>query len=125
MLVELANVYDAVRANNMEFLLEFHMNMLNVVGQPGDNTFLHTASSAGSEPIIGYLLDNEVDIDPENREGKTPLMLAYESKQLGAATLLASRGANVNRYLPTGRTLFQQALADGRSDFANLFILNK
>jgi len=121
MLIELQNVYDAARANNLEFLLEFHMNMLNLVGHQGDDTFLHIACANGSDMIIDYLLDNGVDVDAVNSNNKTPLMMAYEKNSKETIEKLIKHGADANRYYPSGINMIQKAILDGKFEIAELF----
>lgn len=67
-------------------------------GNPGSKdrygyTPLHYAASNGFPDVISYLLSKEVDIDPLNAAGQSPLSLANKYSHEESATVLRDAGA--------------------------------
>lgn len=123
MLIELQNVFDAAKANNLAFLIEFHTNMLNLVGSMGQSTFLHTAAESNAESVLSYLLDNGVDVDPRDSRGNTPLMIAYMRNNFSIMRKLISAGADVNLHQRTGLTMLQSSILNNNNTDMLYFLL--
>lgn len=122
MLIEYQNLIDAIKGGSIEMLLEFHMQMLNLILQQGDDTFLHVACRNGSEQCVDYLLDNGVDTDHPNGQGKTPLMLAYDGGHWIIMGKLIAKGADTRSLCPSGLTLFQATLNDAKIEAMELLL---
>lgn len=95
MLFSINELHDVVRNNNMEFLIEFHLNMLNLVNSD-QKTLLHTACSNGSETIVDYLLENNVEIDAVDDLGHTPIQYAVINNHASIFEKLRSRSTQIN-----------------------------
>ena len=61
-----------------------------------DETPLHSAVITGSVEIVQILLDRFAELNSQDIEGKTPLILAIENKYNEMAEVLIANGANVN-----------------------------
>lgn len=70
------------------------VNAPDVVG--GGRTALHWAVKDLRKDLIPVLLDAKANIEAPERQGKTPLAIACEGKDLEVVTMLVERGANVN-----------------------------
>ena len=64
--------------------------------------------------MLEILLDAGVNIDAENRQGLTPLMLAAGEGRLEVVQLLLERNADTGRHDYTGRTALDWAQRNGR-----------
>ena len=64
-------------------------------GDTGD-TALHMAVEFGSKVVVQLLLDSDADTEASNAEGKTPLGLALDAGESGAALarLIASQNGD-------------------------------
>ncbi|RMZ96159.1 serine threonine- phosphatase 6 regulatory ankyrin repeat subunit B-like [Brachionus plicatilis] len=60
------------------------------------NSALHICASHGYFRILLYLLENYANVNIQNKEGNTPLMLASENFHRDCAKLLIEFGADVN-----------------------------
>ena len=64
--------------------------------------------------MVEILLDSGANIDAENRQGLTPLMLAAGEGRLEVVQLLLERNADTGRHDYTGRTALNWAERNGR-----------
>src|SRR5205809_481186 len=78
-------------------MLAENPQLLNASYQWNDNdreTAIQAAAQVGNAQVARYLLENaEPDIGSKNFQGKTPLMVATESKDEKIAQLLRAHGA--------------------------------
>lgn len=94
----------------------------SAVAVGGGQTALHTATGAGSQQVIDYLLDkNLVDINAQDAYGLTPLHVAYATTRYRAVDKFLDRGADINLGYTDASgpwTIFSMALAEGDFDRA-------
>ena len=95
----------AVRTGN-----ESIMNAFLDRGLDGDekNAALLLAAFIGDAPAVDTLLLNGADIDTRNREGNTPLILAYGNGHGGVVDMLFQRGATVPEGLEDASTWIKE-----------------
>jgi ankyrin repeat protein len=74
---------------------------------------LHTAAETGDLVAITTALDAGSDIDAQDRQGRTPAMIATYARQAEAARLLFRRGANPNQRDAMLNSPFLYAGAEG------------
>jgi predicted RNA-binding protein with PIN domain len=69
-------------------------------------TALHVAAAAGSTDALGALLDarDGINLNPRDRQGRTPLMYAAAGWQLAVVDMLVKAGADVEGRDEDGRT---------------------
>jgi hypothetical protein len=77
--------------------------------QIGNSTLLHLAVSCLSnlKCVVKYLISRGCDVNAEDEDGWTPLLLAVEAKDTDAVDLLLKRGANISHETPTGLSVIQ------------------
>jgi ankyrin repeat protein len=68
----------------------------NAVNTAGDSALMHAAMRSKRGEFIELLLKEDVDVDAQNKDGKTALMLAVAGGRLPYAKLLVEGGAQVN-----------------------------
>lgn len=71
---------------------------------------LHEAAATGNIAALASLLETETNLEARNELGLTPLQVAGQAGQLGAAALLIDHGADVNARDPEGNTVLHQIL---------------
>eukprot|EP00746_Dinoflagellata_sp_MGD_P164332 gnl/MRDRNA2_/MRDRNA2_92905_c0_seq1.p1 gnl/MRDRNA2_/MRDRNA2_92905_c0~~gnl/MRDRNA2_/MRDRNA2_92905_c0_seq1.p1 ORF type:complete len:377 (+),score=62.51 gnl/MRDRNA2_/MRDRNA2_92905_c0_seq1:86-1216(+) len=79
-------------------------------------TFLHHFALQGDLDLVKWGLDAGAESTAKNAMGKTPLHLAVENKQLGAAIALLKAGADPNAKTLSGYTCLHLAVLNGSSD---------
>jgi ankyrin len=70
---------------------------------------LHLAASSGAEALVQELLRRKVPVDPLDRNGKTPLILAIQSGHGACTRHLVAAGANVAFEMKDGYTTLHYA----------------
>ena len=68
------------------------------------NLFLTKAIEDGQLEIVKYLVENGVDINAKDKDGKTTLMKTVENRNLEIVKYLVDNGANVNAKNKNGNT---------------------
>jgi ankyrin repeat protein len=71
---------------------------------------LHEAAATGNIAALTSLVDTETNLEARNELGLTPLQVAGQAGQLGAAAFLIDHGADVNACDPDGNTVLHQIL---------------
>ena len=66
----------------------FDVESVNSMGKDSGKTALHFAAQAGHVEMIGWLLKNNANINSQDKDQNTPLMLALLKQQNGAAATL-------------------------------------
>ncbi|KAF5281785.1 hypothetical protein FQR65_LT14532 [Abscondita terminalis] len=82
------------RYNNIAKMLLEHIISLEQL--ENEHEHLHFAASFADFGIMSKLLDRGLDINLENKNGETPLIVAFRERRWMIAELLMSRGADVN-----------------------------
>ena len=113
-----ADLRAAVENDNLELLLTMHLSILNIVANQGDNTLLHFAVSRGKSKSVQWLLQNDVDPEPRNGSGETPLMVAAKNSKWTMVAELSRFGFDINTYDSNGFTLVHRLMMNG--DFEDL-----
>jgi ankyrin repeat protein len=82
---------------------------------PDDDGFrlLHKASKAGDSDVVSYLLNSEVDVDSETREGLPPIFYAVYGNHKEIVLQLLEHSCKVNVQDSSGNTLLHIAVANG------------
>ena len=93
---------------SIELLLRYGANPNDVMDQKGTSV-LHFAAYQGNEKVINVLLNASADINIQDNDMVTPLMLAAGFKNKKAVQLLLSRGADINLSDPEGRTVLMRS----------------
>ena len=122
MRVHINELIEAFKNDNADFLMEFHLNILNMVNNPGDNTFLHTACIHNNLVAAEHLLKNGADSDLLNAENDTPIWSAYKYNHPDIFNLLIKYKADINSYGPNGYTLLQDAMKNAKWNFVKLLL---
>jgi ankyrin repeat protein len=68
----------------------------------GENTPLHYAIRHPDADKVRWLLDHGADIEAEDENGLSPLMLALNAGHFTIASLLVEKGADVNEGTGSG-----------------------
>lgn len=101
--------------NGCEQQLAENPSLLNAC-EAGGFTALHFAAFNGDIPLIHFLLCKNADVDVENFDGNTPLVMAVKGHQLKAIRELVSGGANVEKSTALGSTALHHAASMGFID---------
>ncbi len=111
----------------VRLLLERGADVNNVDGER-HRTALHAAvgdtymNTDVCVSIVRLLLHGGADAKAKDDDGITPLFLAVNNRQAGAAHLLIAKGADVNARRQTDRTLLHDAAARGHLDVAEVLL---
>ena len=60
------------------------------------STAIHKFAETGAVNVLRIFAEREIDLDPQDDDGATPLMYAIKNARHAAAQFLVDRGANVN-----------------------------
>lgn len=78
---------------------------------------LHHAVQANHHEVVDLLLEQtDIDVNAATGSGLTPFFIAIESERLEMATLLRSKGADINRHRADGNTPLHLAVVQHHSD---------
>jgi len=79
-------------------------------------TALAIAAADSSPAAIAFLLDRGADINQQDADGNTPLMLAIKSRYSGGVTLLLERGARTDILNKDGKSALDLSIAEEKTD---------
>lgn len=113
MIITFDDLKAVIEAGNLELLLEYHVNLLNLVPHRGANSLLQQACLDQAESCVEYLLDQRVDLDYRNDDGNTALHCAVYRQHQGIVRRLLERGAKLNIRNNKGRTPTDELLSGG------------
>ncbi|KAK4878595.1 hypothetical protein RN001_011101 [Aquatica leii] len=85
----------AVQYENVNIAKLLFENVITLEHFDEDYYYLHLAAEFGDVNIMTALLDKGLNINDDNKDGETPLMVALRLQRWGIADLLLSRGADV------------------------------
>lgn len=88
------------------------IDFIDVTARVNGESALHHLLLAGNDIVI-RLLDRGADVDAQNKDGHTALMLAVFEKSEGLVKMLLERGANVNIQNKKGETALILAARTG------------
>ena len=114
----------AANINNFE-VLKFFLNETEININSTDelgNTALIKASEKGNIEIVNYLINNNADVDYQNKQGLTPAMKAAERNNFNVVKLLLDKNIDITKSDYTGRTL--KEIAENSRDKRILKLLN-
>ncbi|MGZ6254756.1 MAG: ankyrin repeat domain-containing protein [Candidatus Chromulinivorax sp.] len=99
-------------------LLNYHRNKAEELQtqNPSQSSF-HTLQANNMIKIIDLLIDENVNINAQNKEGQTPLLLAYKLKDYETAQILLEKGADpqvANNLKTTPLEYIEQAYTRGQ-----------
>ena len=114
-----------VTAAAMEQLLRKSPGLVNERYTKDDHTLLHIAILARNEAVATVLIDNASDLEIQDDDGRTPLLLAAEENLLGVVQHLLTKEAKVNTEDDYGHTPIHAAAKNGHRDMAELLLKNK
>ncbi len=80
--------------------------------------FLMEAIKEGSESMVAYFLEKDIDFNQTNRNGLTPLALAAGENRVDIIRLLIRKGADVNYVSSRGWTALIEAADEGAFEAA-------
>ncbi|CAF0764926.1 unnamed protein product [Brachionus calyciflorus] len=80
----------------VEFFQVYYPNFIDLKEPSMQNTALHICAAHGYFKIMLYLLDNYANVNLQNKDGNTPLMIASEASFRDCSKLLIEFGADVN-----------------------------
>lgn len=89
---------------------------------PRKRTALHAAAASGASEVISALIEAGAPIDPQDADGKTPVMLAAERGLQEAAALLHALGAAVDASDEAWAKMLVDAVCDGDFDAAYVLL---
>lgn len=99
--------------------------------QPGDLSavsdslefpYLMEAIKEGSESMVSYFLEKDIDLTQTNRRGLTPLALAAAENRPEIISLLVDKGADVNHVTDRGWTALIEAADEGAFEAAKALL---
>lgn len=93
---------------SIELLLRYGANANDVIDQK-DTSVLHLAAWQGDEKIVNALLNASADINIQDSDMLTPLMVAASFKNKKVVQLLLLRGADINLSDNEGRTVLMRS----------------
>lgn len=102
-------------------LLTSQPDLLNSV-EAGGYGALHFASFNGDIDMLHMLLALKPEVDLENYDGNTPLVMAVKGHQLEAIRVLVAAGAVVNKESASGSTAAHYAASMGYLDCLRLLV---
>jgi len=97
---------------------------LNAEDKNSKQTFLNFSISLRNEDIVNFLIKNGADVNKEDKNGKTPLMLACGKGYENIVKILIENGANVNKENKNGETPLLLANKSGNETIAKILIEN-
>lgn len=99
----------------------YHENIdLNKVNSDGE-TYLHLCAKKGCLESAKWLLNNNVDIEAQNKQGETPFFYAALLNNNIITRFFITEGANTNHLNIHNRTALQEVVIAGKNTINTLF----
>jgi hypothetical protein len=95
------------------------LNFLNFQDQNG-NSLLHFAVQIGDLECVKILLENKIDVNLQNKEGKTAIIIAVENDNCEIMLRLLGNGADLEKKSKQYNDIFTEAWAHHNSNCANI-----
>ncbi|KAG5493000.1 hypothetical protein JKF63_01581 [Porcisia hertigi] len=102
-------------------MLKKNPGLVNSV-EAGGYAALHFAAFNGDVEMMGLLLEYKADLNIENMDGNTPLVMAVKGRKLECIRILANAGADVNKESDTGSSAAHYAASMGFLDCLRLLV---
>lgn len=102
-------------------MLKEKPELINSV-EAGGYCALHFAAFSGDIEMLRLLLEHKPDLNLENLDGNTPLVMAVKGNQLEAIRMLVNAGADVNCESATGSTAAHYAASMAYLDCLRLLV---
>ena len=116
---------DAIVATNFNFgaveFLVHHGANVNYSDKLYQWRPLHYAVSENKLEVVRLLLDLGVDVEPRDKNGRTPLFVAIRRSDSEIVKLLLERGADPYCVTKVGRSPYELAVRFNREDLVGLF----
>lgn len=113
-------LFEAIRAGDSEELARLLQEVkrrrsviLDCIEEFGDNMLLHVAAREGHQPIVELIVKEGLDIDAQNRAGKTALHIAEWKGHREVVSLLLEAGADITYQDHRGRNALMTAAIRG------------
>lgn len=103
-------------------MLAKNPSLLNCA-EAGGYSAMHFAAFNGDDSIVSFLLSKGADVNVENLDGNTPLVMAVKGRHLDTIRILVDSGADINKMNAMGTTAIHHAAAMGYVDC--LFLLQE
>ncbi len=95
---------------------------LTLAEEPTTEMAFRNFAAVGDTNSVRELIDSGVDVDVQNRFGKTALMLAVETNSMETVVMLLARGADVNKRTVAGCTALTFAAENGHEAITALLL---
>lgn len=85
-------------------------NEVNIFDEDGLTLLMKAVMNTSNSAVVNLLIDADVDVNAQTKEGVTALMVAARNGNLTAVKLLLNNGANVNATTKKGLTALHIAM---------------
>ena len=122
--IQAAEIHDAVRAGDLELVMELIENNPSVVNERMERGYspLHWAVNRRDTAITRFLIDHGTDLEARDADGDTPLHWTAYYNRLENCRLLIAAGADLNSLNNLQLTPLQAAIESANSGVARLLI---
>jgi ankyrin repeat protein len=97
-------------------------NIIDTVNKRGDTALMLTLDNPTPNSMVQDLLKEGASLTTVNKDGLTPLHLAFHNGRWEAAALFISKGADIHLPLPNGKTLVDYAALNLQTEQYNQLI---
>lgn len=115
------DVFDAAVYNGNVAILKL---LLASYTASNKNLLLNGAAYGGHIDIINFFLEDGVDVNAQDEQGYTPLILAAAKGYVAIVELLLKNQANIHHEDSTGNTALSHANSQGKTDIVAILLNN-